>query len=68
MQNVLLKSGTAGNAQIIVKGRGSQLDMPALPVTLPVRAQLIGSNGTCFEATYSTPTRNESDQFTAKSD
>ena len=69
VQKVLLKSGTAGNAQIIVEGRGSQLDMPALPIgTLPVRAQLIGSNGACFEATYSTPARNESDQFTAKSD
>jgi hypothetical protein len=69
VQQVLLKAGTAGKAKITLKGRGSLLDLPGLPIaTLPVRVQMIGANGACFEATYSTSGRNQTDQFKAKSD
>ena len=69
IQQMILKSGDAGKAQIIVKGRGDALDTPPLPITtLPVRVQLVSSTGGCWEATYSTTLRNQTDQVKAKSD
>ncbi|HEY2386967.1 MAG TPA: hypothetical protein VGK30_08405 [Candidatus Binatia bacterium] len=69
VQQVQLKAGIAGKAKIVLKGRGALLDLPDLPVTtLPLRVQMIGANGACFEATYSTTGRNEADQLKAKSD
>jgi hypothetical protein len=69
IQQVVLKAGMAGKAQVLVKGRGELLAMPSLPVTtLPIRVQLVGSNGACFEARYSTTLRNQSDQLKAKAD
>jgi len=34
----------------LVKGRGAELQFPALPLTLPVRVQLRASNGSCWES------------------
>ena len=69
IQQLVLKAGASGKAQITVRGRGALLDMPPLPVsTLPIRVQLVGSNGACFEARYSTTLRNQTDQLKAKAD
>ncbi len=35
---------------IAVLGHGANLPFPALPLALPVRAQLRASNGSCWEA------------------
>ena len=69
VQKLVLKSGTAGKAQITLKGRGDNLDMPPLPVaTLPIRVQLVDSAGGCWEAAYSTTLRNQMDRLKAKGD
>jgi hypothetical protein len=54
-----------------LKGKGAALRLPALPLTLPARVQLVVREGTsldCWEATYSDELVNESERFKAKSD
>ena len=69
LQQVQLKSGTTGKAQIIVKGRGNNLHAPALSVmNLPVRVQVVNGGGACWEATYSSTFQNTATSFKAKSD
>jgi len=57
-------------ANIVVAGRGPNLDMPMLPLDEPVRAQLVKSDGLeCWEATFSAPAlRNNHRQFRDKND
>ena len=64
-----LKAGTAGKAQVGIKGKGSNL--PALPLglTLPVTVQLLIGDGTgteCWQTTYTGFSRNDDLQFKAK--
>jgi cysteine-rich repeat protein len=65
--SILLKEGrVAGSTRILVKGRGSALPMPALPLDQDedVLVQLKSSAGPCWEARYSAPAqKNRSDQF-----
>ena len=67
VQTLLLKAGEAGKSRITLKGRGAALDVPPLPATLPVRAQLLNSDGVCWEAQFGNATRNESDRLKARS-
>ena len=46
--------------------RSAGLAIRPLPVTLPLRAQLQTSAGSCFDATYGTATKNDATQFAAK--
>ena len=55
-------------AKITLKGRGSNLTLPALELTTPARVQLQASNGQCWEASYSSAIKNTTSQFKAKSD
>lgn len=53
-----LKLGKSGQA---LKGKGSNLDIPALPLSpsaFPLRAQLQGSQGLCFETVLGTAKKN----------
>lgn len=69
IEKVLLKSGAAGKAKIVLKGKGGPLPaLPAVPITVPVRVQLSNSDGECWEATYSNATKNENNMFKAKGD
>lgn len=74
LQKILLKEGLVpGTAQIVVKGKGVNLDMPAsFPLAQPVTAQLMNSSGMCWEATYSAPalknTAGPSGEFKDKAD
>src|SRR5262249_7943860 len=69
LTKISLKSGEAGKAKISVKGSGTNLHLPMLPLTLPVRVQLRQSgSSTCWEASYSTATENGPSTFKAKSD
>lgn len=69
LASVVLKSGASGSASIVVKGKGSTLVLPDLPleqdgkVTVQLRNDLA-----CWEARYSTSTANRSDLFRAKAD
>jgi cysteine-rich repeat protein len=63
------RAGAPGEARLVVKGRGADLDMPPLGFSTPVTVQLRRSDGAgCWEAVYSTPTSSDPLQFKAKSD
>jgi hypothetical protein len=69
VQQLTLRAGVAGKAQIGLKARGPLLATPDLPVTtLPIRVQLTSTTGQCWEATYSTTLRSQDDKLKAKSD
>lgn len=65
---VTLRSGKKRKAKILVNGRGENLDLPSLPLSLPMRVQLQSASGQCWEATYSTAKKNTKRQFKAKAD
>ena len=69
LQQLALKPGANGAAQIQAKGKGAGVNPPALPFKLPVRVQLKQDSGAfCWEATYSFPAKNLGDLFSAKAD
>ncbi len=50
-----IKSGVDGKASLKVKAKGANLTLPALPLTVPVKAQVINSaNSVCWTATFNT--------------
>lgn len=49
---VVLKSGDAGKAKMILRGKGAGLTMPILPPALPPRARMASTSGTCWEAEF----------------
>lgn len=52
---------------IKVKGKGSGLDMPALPLTTPVTAQLVNlDNGMCWESEFTTFKISDDGKFKAQ--
>ena len=61
-----LQGGIAGRPRIIVKGKGPFLSAPVVPLTTPVTAQLVSSDGRCFGATYTSPAINAGGKFKAK--
>ena len=68
IQIIRLSSGAAGDAKILVKGRGSSLEVPELsydPLDVPVTVQLKASNGSCWGSVFSTSPGNSS-TFKAK--
>ena len=68
---IVLEAGSEGQTKITVQGKGANLVLPALPLFQEpeVVAQLVNSEGTCWEAHYSAPaTKNTGGQFKDKSD
>ena len=66
---IKLKEGDAGKAQVQVKAKGANIATPVLPLTGDVTAQLLigdASGTVCFQTVYTTPTKNEADQYKAK--
>ena len=64
---VRLMAGPEGKARINVRGKGANLDMPALPLVPPVTVQLQASNGECWKAEYEEFIQeNQADCFKAK--
>jgi len=70
VQKLQLKPGAVnGKAKALLKGKGGHLPLPNLPITnLPVTVQLKSGTGECWSAVYSTPKKNQFDQFKAKAD
>jgi len=66
----LLRSGSSGRAKAILRGKGVNLGMTSLPLTPKVTVQLKRNDnpGLCWDAEYSTPLKNQSDQFKARAD
>ena len=67
---LLAKTGVAGKSKLIVKGKGANLAMTTLPLATPVTVQLKRNDTptVCWQAKYSTPAKNLSEQFKAKAD
>lgn len=70
LQFLLARSGAALSAKVIVKGKGTNLGVPALPLSPPVTVQLKRNDdpSICWTATYSTPIKNLPEQFKARAD
>ena len=69
IQSALLKSGVAGKTKALVKGKGANLPVPALPpggLALPVEVQLGNDLGECWESTFPSALANDGAQFKAK--
>jgi cysteine-rich repeat protein len=67
ISNLKLKPGAAGSAKLELKAKG-QLDLAALPLTLPLSVQLRAKDGACFQASFGAAKRNDADKFQAMSD
>jgi len=67
---ITLKQGLApGVAKIGLKGKGTNLNLPGLPLAQPVTVQLRNGDGVCWEAVYGAPAgKNDGAQFKDKSD
>jgi hypothetical protein len=70
LRAVALRASAAGKGTLNVQGAGANLGLPALPLQKnpAVTVQFRNSAGACWEASYSTATRNDATQFKAKSD
>ncbi len=70
ISRVRLRTTPPALADIVVRARGVNVPIPALPLTQPVIAQLIKSNGPeCWQANYSAPIiRNTADTYLDKND
>ena len=72
LQKVMLKSGAAGRARVMLKGKGAALPDPAVPVAgddLPITVQLLNDGGaTCWQSTFAPGDviRNQPGRFKAK--
>jgi hypothetical protein len=68
---VLLRSGDAGKAKVVAKGKGLNLDVPALPIgggDFPLVVQMQGEQGECWSSTFDSGdvVRNDAGQLKAK--
>lgn len=68
--SMVLKGGIAGKARVQVKGRGTRLTLPNLPLAKnpSVIVQLRTSSGKCWGGEFSTFRRNDTLKFDARSD
>ena len=63
-----LRASAAGEAQLLVKGRGARLSVPARELSLPVLAQLVVGDTTataCWAAVFEEASRNDGKKFRA---
>ena len=69
LTKITLRVGIAGKPKIGIKGKGSLLPLPALPLHPPtVAVQLVHGPGVCWGATYSAAFSNTATLFKAASD
>jgi predicted AlkP superfamily pyrophosphatase or phosphodiesterase len=62
-----LKTNSANSGRIRVQARGANVGVPDLPLLqLPVKVQLVSSEGECWEATYATLVRNDDRHVVAR--
>lgn len=66
VEAMTLRSGD-GRARVQLKARGTDLPLPALPLFVPVTAQLVSSDGACWTARYTLLGGNNLDHVVARS-
>jgi hypothetical protein len=67
MTNIKVKPSLVGKGQVLVKGKGANLDDPAMPLTQPVTVQVQNSAGQCWGHQFTSPeTKNTLEQFKDK--
>jgi hypothetical protein len=69
IQKLLLRTGDAGKSKLALKGKGENLTLPALGMlALPLRTQLRGGAGRCWEAQFpqSSVLKSDAGLFKAK--
>jgi hypothetical protein len=49
---ILLQAGKPGAARVVVKGGGSELHVPVVPLEVPIRVQLQNTAGECWETLF----------------
>ena len=62
-------AGAADKSVVQVKAKGMPIDMPTLPLTTPVIVQLVITDGlttSCWQTTFTTATKSDTEQFKAK--
>jgi hypothetical protein len=70
VSSILLHQGlTDGKARIVIRAKGDELGLPTLPLDQQTTVTVQLSNGTaCWEAQYSTNSKNTATDFAAKPD
>lgn len=73
VRSVELKGGSEGRTKVGFRGEGEALQarllgLPLSPLPMPLRVQLQAANGACWEATFSTASRNQRGLFKARAD
>ena len=65
-----LQSGTEGKARVALKGAGTALALPTLPLATPIRVELRAGTGACFATTHAAAglVRNDAQQLRSKGD
>jgi hypothetical protein len=66
--HLLATAGVDGRTRAVAKGKGLALALPALPLVLPARVQLVADSGLCVESVFSTALRNDAGRVKAVSD
>ena len=69
IQQVKYKAGDPGKSQVQVKGKGTNLVIPSLPLSFPVTVQMIVDDGVspvCWQVDYSAPSTNDVLQVKSK--
>jgi hypothetical protein len=70
IDRLVLRSGGAGAATVLIRGRGESLTLPPLPLDPPILFQLRADNGSCWETPFDAASLrvNRSDLVRAKAD
>jgi hypothetical protein len=64
-----LKAGSAGKAQVQAAGKGTNLPLPTLGLTLPVTVQFVARDGVsteCWQTAFTMEKKNDATEFSAK--
>jgi hypothetical protein len=69
IRQITLRAGTEGHAAIAVRAKGD-LELPPLPLALPLTVRLRNSDGQCWAGTFSAAgvQRNEAGKFSGRAD
>jgi len=61
----ILQAPLGRPARVVLKAKGANVAPPAPALATPVTAQLLGTNGQCYGATFATPSVNAAGRFRA---